>query len=244
MTAGFQSTVNIELGFGIVGEWFDTSPHNAQPGMLNSGSAVNNVIGSYFTVIHGEGDDGTGAQTTQMQAGGTGALGGILANPKQYAAFGTSAGGPLAPTTTLANDKIADFATMGDINVLMPAACNIGDLVTYATATGVLASMPPTTVGTATQSTTTLTVVTPATGNIHPGSVVQIAGGESVRVLAEGQATGGAGTYTVDVSQTVTPAAAITATNIPASGYALVPNAQLVRYQLSAAGVAVARLNN
>lgn len=244
MTAGFQSTVNIELGFGIVGEWFDDSPHNAQPGMLNSSSAANNIIGSYFTIVAGAGDTGTGAASTQMQAGGTGALGGILSAPKQYSSFGTTAGGPLAPTTTLANDKIADFATMGDINILAPAACSIGDFVTYNTSTGVLATLPPAVTGTVTQSTTTLTVAGATSNNLGVGSVVTITGAEPVKILALGSATGGNGTYTVDVSQTVAGGTAFTATSVPPTGFAFVPHTQIVRYQLSGAGVAVAHMNN
>lgn len=237
---GFQSTVNIEQAFGYVGELFDDSPRIAAPWALLSGSAANNVVGRAFTLNAAASTDSSGSG--YAAAGGTGVFVGILMNPKVYAAVGSSSD-PLAANLILPNYTMAELLTMGTINIAVPAACNVGDHVLFAQADGTLATMPGTTVGTATQSTTTLTVVTPATGNIHPGSVIQIAGAEPVRVLAEGQATGGAGTYTVDVSQTVTPAAVITSTNVPASGYTEIPGARIVRFSPAQAGVAVAQLN-
>lgn len=237
---GFQSTVNIEQAFGYVGELFDDSPRIAAPFALNSGDATDNVVGRAFTLATASPTDGSGSG--YAQAGGTGVFVGILMNPKVYAAVGTS-GDPLAASLALPNYTIGEFLTMGTINIAVPAACNVGDHVLFSQTDGTLTTQSPTTVGTATQSTTTLTVVTPASGNIGVGSVIQIAGAEPVRVLALGSGTGGAGTYTVDVSQTVSSAAAIVATNVAPSGYTDIAGARIVRFSPGQAGLAVAQLN-
>lgn len=238
--SGFQSVVNIEQAFGFVGELFDDSPRVVAPWALLSGSAANNVIGRAFTLNTASPSDGSGSG--YAAAGGTGVFVGILMNPKTFASNGTTAD-PLAATYVLPNYTIGDFLTMGTINIAVPAACNVGDHVTFAQADGTLGTMAPTTVGTATQSTTTLTVLTPASGSIGVGSVIQIAGAEPVRVLALGSGTGGAGTYTVDVSQTVSSSAAIVATNVVAAGVTEIPGARIVRFSPAQAGVAVAQLN-
>ena len=130
------------MGFGVVGELFLDGPTRAQPGLLNSSDAANNVIGRAFTIS--DGTDGSLPEVpSKMRAGGTGVFAGILAAPKSYASYGTANGGPLAPTLTLANNVTAEFVTMGTMVVTLAAPANIGDWVIYNTTTGVLATIAP-----------------------------------------------------------------------------------------------------
>lgn len=146
----FQSTVAATIGFGVPGELYLEGPLRAQPGVLNSPDATNNVIARAFTVR----DDGTASfdtsvdpQPMEMQAGapsGTPVFGGILANPKVYASIGTAAGGTLAPTLTLPNGTIAEFVLQSaGLIVQLGAACAIGDWVYFTNATGILTTTAP-----------------------------------------------------------------------------------------------------
>lgn len=143
----FQQTVANNIGFGVVGELYLEGPLRAQPGVLNTTDPTNNLVGRAFSVR----DDATASfdttadpQPMEMQAGGTGVFGGILANPKVYASFGTVAGGTLASTLLLPNTTIAEFVqeTAGII-VQLPAACAVGDWLYYTNATGVLTTTAP-----------------------------------------------------------------------------------------------------
>ena len=130
-----QSLVYLNQSAGVPGEIFDDSPIRSQPFILSSSDAANNVFGRAFTVVP--------SVDQEAQAGGTGAFAGFLINPKAHASFGTSGGGPLAPTLTLANNITADLLTMGSLFVTLPATANIGDLVVYNTTTGVLETIAP-----------------------------------------------------------------------------------------------------
>lgn len=234
----FQTTVNQNYAFGVPGEILLSGPWRSAPYNINSASAAYNIIGATaFTT-----SDGVAAAAGGVIGNGV-VFAGILANPKEYATYGGSTG-PLSPTLTLPNNWIGDFCTMGLLLATLPAACAVGDQVLMDTTTGALSTMSPNTVGTATQSTTTLTVVTPSTGNLGIGSIVQTTGAEPVKILALGTGTGGAGTYTVDVSQTVGSATAFTGNNVAASGKAFVPRCTVDRFPLTAAGVTVIRLTN
>lgn len=143
----FQTAVLPNIAFGVVGELYLEGPLRAQPGLLNSGTPANNVIGRAFTLA----DDGTASyetvndpQPAEMQAGGAGVFAGILANPKVYSNIGTQAGGTLAASLTLPNGVIAEFVeeTAGII-VQLPAACAVGDLVYFLTADGSLLTAAP-----------------------------------------------------------------------------------------------------
>lgn len=143
----FQSTVNLNMGFGVVGESFLFGPTRAQPGRLDSADPANNVIGRAFTVS----DDGTASFETSadpkpiaVAAGGTGVFAGILGLPKNYALTGTTAGGTLASSLTLANDIIVElYQEHAGLVVAVPAACAVGDWVYFTNATGVLATAAP-----------------------------------------------------------------------------------------------------
>lgn len=143
---GFQTAVNNNIGFGVVGELFLEGPLRAQPAVLNSGSAANNVVGRAFTVV----DDATGSfdttadpQPLEVAAGGTGVFAGILANPKVYANYGT-AGNTLGASLVLPNNAVVELVqeTAGII-IAVPAACAIGDWVWFNTTTGILQTTAP-----------------------------------------------------------------------------------------------------
>lgn len=127
----FQSTVKNALGFGVVGERFDDSPHRAQPFTLRSDNAANNVFGRAFSVV----SEGV------AKAGKTGSLtfAGILVSPKEHALIGNG----LAPSLTLPNETIATLASEGSWIVALPATAAIGDLVYFTDATGILTTTAP-----------------------------------------------------------------------------------------------------
>lgn len=131
-----QSTVRFDYGFGIVGESRKHGARRAKPGLILTGTPANNVVGRAFTQAN------TGGT---VAAGGTGVLFGILANPKQYASRGTSAGGPLAPTVTLANGTIGEFVESDYSLIVQLTNANpkIGDYIVFAQADGQLTSVAP-----------------------------------------------------------------------------------------------------
>lgn len=230
-----QSTVNLAQGFGVIGELFSAGPLRAQPAILDSGDAANNVVGRYFTLT----------EEGKAEAGGTGPIAGILANPKEYPLTGT-AGQPLAPSLTLPNGLVGDFVTMGEIIVAVPAAAAISDKVAYDTATGELSTVPAQVSVTGAIATTTLTVSAVAAGSA-PLAVGQLITGANVApgtyITALGTGTGGTGTYTVNVSQTAA-SATINADSVPGAGKAFVPNAEIIKFTPSGAGLAVIKLTN
>lgn len=137
MTAAFQSTVSINMGFGVPGEMFTDAPYIAQSYTIQSASAAYNIIGATACTITSQGF---------CQAGSAGTLGfaGILVDPKDVALFG--AGGiPLNPTLTVPNFTQVECLTMGMITVTLPAACAIGDYVIYDNTTGALSTITPST---------------------------------------------------------------------------------------------------
>lgn len=95
--------------------------------------------------------------------------------------------------------------------------------------------------GTATCSTTTMTVASVVSGEVYVGMAVNAATGfpAGTVVTAFGSGVGGTGTYTINTSQTVTPAVAITDTlNVT------IPNATVSQYDISNPGYAIISLNN
>lgn len=133
-SAAFQSTVNINLGFGIVGELIANVPHRTDSLTLDANGGS---VGNFFTK-----SNSTGVATQ----GGTIASGvvaaGFLVNPKVYASPGASTG-TLDPTLTVAGNAQGEFLVEGDIVVSLAGSANIGDQVQYATATGVLSAVAP-----------------------------------------------------------------------------------------------------
>ena len=130
----FQTTVAAQYAFGVIGELINDGPTRSSSRIINS-SGTPNIVGYAFTRNN---------VTDICSVGGTIAsgtvFGGILVNPKAYAAYGTTAG-TLAPTLTLPDNWQGEFLEMGTIVVNLTTAANIGDLVVYATATGALGSV-------------------------------------------------------------------------------------------------------
>ncbi len=95
--------------------------------------------------------------------------------------------------------------------------------------------------GTATCSTTTMTVATVVSGEVYVGMPVNAASGfpAGTVVTAFGSGVGGTGTYTINTSQTVSPAVAITDT-----ANRLIPNAIVSHFDVTQAGLAVISLTN
>jgi len=232
---GFQSSVALLQGFGVIGESAFAVPRRATPGVIKGSTAANIVVGRAFTI---DASDGT------YGPGGTGPFGGILANPKAYASIGTSAGGPLAPTLVVPTGTVGEFATDDEIIVALANACAIGDKVIFNQTTGVLSALPPLTSVTGSISTTVLTVTAVATGSA-PLEVGQILSGANVvpgtRIVSLGTGTGGTGTYNVSVSQTAA-SATVTADSLAPSGSTQIIDAKVVKYANAAAGLAVISL--
>ena len=132
---GFQSTVQLQQGFGVPGEMFTDSPWRAESFTLVSALASYNVIGATAYTKTSEG---------VAEAGAGGALGfaGILVDPKNQTLLGVG-GNALAPTLVLPNQTQAELLTMGTIIVTLPAPAAIGDYLIYDDVTGALATMAP-----------------------------------------------------------------------------------------------------
>lgn len=236
----FQSSVAANMGFGVVGELMTDSPHRAIPAILDSADAAYNIFGRAFC-IKSEG---------VVEAGGSGIFAGILSCPKQHASPGTTSG-PLAPTLTLPNNVVADIVGMGEVIVSLPAAAAIGDQITYNTTTGALGSITPRASFTGVIAVTTgvLTVSARAAGGyIGVGSELSgtgVPGGTRITAQLTGTA-GSNGTYQTNID-TAVASTAMTVPNSPlasGAGFALVPNAEVWRYTVSGAGLAVIKLTN
>lgn len=125
----FPNTVRADIAVGFVGDLAFDGPLKAEPAVLNSADAANNVIGRAFTWSA----DGV------ARAGGAGAFMGILANRAEYTTSGTAAGGALAPTTTLRNGEVGDFVRQcAGLFVTLADAFAVGYYVIYNTTTGAL----------------------------------------------------------------------------------------------------------
>lgn len=134
----FQSAIKNVLGFGVVGELSHEGPLRALPGVIESPSAANNVIGRAFTrvVANGRFEAGKPSSGTQIFMG-------IFCNPKSQVLWGTSANGSLAGSLAVPNGTVGEFMEMGHIIIQVPAACAIGDEVCFVDATGALLTVAP-----------------------------------------------------------------------------------------------------
>ena len=133
-SAAFQSTVNITLGFGIVGELIANTPHRADSLTLDANGGT---IGNFYTKSN---TTGVATQGGTIAAGVVAA--GFLVNPKVYATAG-AATGSLDPTLILPGNVQGEFLVEGDIVVNLAGAGNIGDQVQYDETTGVLSAVAP-----------------------------------------------------------------------------------------------------
>lgn len=214
---GFQTVVNVELGFGIPGALYSDAPVRSQPAALVSASAAYNVIGATaYTVTTA--DPGDNSAPLIAAAGGSGAFAGILMNSKVYATSGPSTGA-LNPTMTLPNNFIAELCLGGDLIVSIPGPANIGDLVAYDLTTGALQTYPEKTTFTAAiaGTTGTLTVSAVSAGQLQVGQLIS---GTNVPpgIYITGVTTGlgNTGTYTTNYAATAAVAStAMSATSLP-----------------------------
>ena len=137
MTAAtFQSTVNVNLGFGIPGELIVDGPQRVDSLTLDSNGGT---IGLAFTKSN---TTNVATQGGTITSGST-VFAGILVNPKAYASYGAVGGAPLDPTLFLGPTTQGEFLTMGTIVVTLVGAANIGDIIQYNTTTGVLSAVAP-----------------------------------------------------------------------------------------------------
>lgn len=133
----FQTSLNQTYAFGVIGELFQDGPQRVASRVMNS-SGTPNVVGYAYTRSNTTDICTVGGTITN----GSTVFGGILVMPKAYASYGTTAG-TLAPTLTLPDNAQGEFLEMGTIVVALTTACNIGDQVIYATATGALGAVAP-----------------------------------------------------------------------------------------------------
>jgi len=123
------STARTKMVSGVAGNLAFHGPTRVQTGVLNTGTASNNVWGRAFTV------ENSGNET--VQAGGTGAFAGIMISPKTYA----------IETAYAANNTVAEFLTMGEVFVDLDASAapveggkvyfiNASGLITHASGAG------------------------------------------------------------------------------------------------------------
>jgi len=237
----FQSTVAQFMGFGVPGELFLDGPFRGQPGIIDS--AGPNTIGFAFSQVAGS--------PGHFTVGGTGVFGGILGNPKEYALFGTSADGPLAPSLDLPQYSNGAFIDMGEIIVNLTSAGNIGDTVDYVNSTGALVARTPSytpAAGTAAVASSVLTIAALTAGSpaIGVGAVVPTLHGPAT-ILAVLTGTGGNGTYTVQAGLSDSAATAITTPIVtaPATGNTHIAASALTRYNTtdtSSNGLAVVKI--
>lgn len=229
----FQSTVSLAQGFGVPGEIFLDGPHRAQPGIINSDGVTNpNRVGRVFTQVAGsDGKCIVGGAITD----GT-PFYGILANPKEYATYGSTSG-TLAPSLDLPQYAEGDFVYNATaITMTLPAACQVGDYVDYNTTTGAVVTRAPFANYTGSITTTVLTVTgTPTGAPIAVGAAVTGALPGTI-ITSLGTGTGGAGTYNVNNSQTLA-SGPLSSPSALASGTARVPGFTVVRYNLTASGL-------
>lgn len=62
----FQSTISINQGFGVPGEWFTDAPWKAEAFTINSASAANNIIGATCCTVTSQGFCQAGANAVTM----------------------------------------------------------------------------------------------------------------------------------------------------------------------------------
>lgn len=132
----FQSSVQTYQADAVVGEIRFGAPHSADPKIISSTDAANNVIGRAVQVVA---DDDLGVTA---DLGSAGVFAGILIHPKSYALIGT-ASGTLEPTLTLPNETNVEVLTMGTITVELTTGGDIGDEVFYNVNTGELLAQAP-----------------------------------------------------------------------------------------------------
>lgn len=131
----FQSSVNIQYGFGVVGERIVDGPERVESLQLDTNGGT---IGRFFTKANGTGVATQGGTITN----GSIVMAGILVAPKNHALQGTTAG-TLVPTLALPGFAQGGFMTMGTVIVPIANAGNIGDIIEYNLTDGTLKAKAP-----------------------------------------------------------------------------------------------------
>ena len=126
----FQTQVNLDQTTGIPGEYAESGPKREFSGIIKSTNAAANIFSRAFSHVAASDDN--------VIAGGTGAYAGLLMNPKEHAALGTSVG-TLEPTLTLPSEVNASFGQMGIVYATLATTASIGMDVHYDTTTGATA---------------------------------------------------------------------------------------------------------
>ncbi len=233
MSNQFQASVNISNAIGVPGEMAFSGPLRAEAYNLYS-AGVANVIGYAYTLTTGANPNPTAyppgsPNAGTAQVGGTGVFAGLLMSPKEYQLNGTTAGGPLAPSMTLADYSIGSLMTMGYLFVNLPGPALVGDLVTYDPLTGALNSITPQTQFTASiaaggaSTADVLTVTVVAKGYLAVGQMISGAGIPAGTYIASlGTGKGYTGTYNLSSINTLTVSSeAMTAPNVPAPAFSV-----------------------
>lgn len=136
----FQSTVNINQGAGLIGTLYLDGPVRARTMIIDSVGTTPafNRVARAFTQVSGADN-----HATVGGAIGDGTpFAGILANPVEQALYGSLAGS-LAPSLDFPQYANASFVRMGQLWIPLATAANIGDLLDYVIATGVIVNRAP-----------------------------------------------------------------------------------------------------
>ena len=218
----FQSAVGIYNALGVAGDLAFSGPMRAAPYNLVS-TPLSNVVGYAYTVTSGA--DPSVASGSPLagtaRVGGTGVFAGILVNPKAYPLIGSTSNA-LAASLAVPENTIGELLTMGYIYVSLPGPAVIGDLVTYDPLTGALNSIAPQAEFTGAIATTTLTVSAVAKGALAIGQLVTGTGvTPGTYITALGTGLGNTGTYTVNISQTVSSTNTLRAANNPVPAFSV-----------------------
>lgn len=116
----FPSTAVAKMISGLPGELAFDGPSRGGVAIINSTDAANNVFGRMLTY--------NDEDVETLQAGGTGALAGVLQHPKAWA----------VGSSTVPNNSICEFMIEGEIYVTLGATGAIGAALYYETATGII----------------------------------------------------------------------------------------------------------
>ena len=246
----FQSSINATLALGVPGELRDDGPVRAKVYELYSAGVPNIVGQTVFTLTTAQSEVAAGI----AQAGGTGPIAGLLVNPKAYASYGTTSGGPLAATMTLPDYSLAELATTGAYFAALPATAKIGDQVIYDTSTGKIGTMPATTKFTASiaaggsATADVLTVTAVAEGTLAVGQIISGVGvPQNTYIASLGTGLGNTGSYNLSTINTLTVGSeAMTTPNVLPGAAAftatVTTNAGVDTLVVSAVGSGVLRL--
>lgn len=122
----FQSTVRQFQTTGIAGEVIREGPSRVSSWILNSAAGLGstNLFGKVFTKVADH----------DVQAGGAGAFIGIMVNPKEHALAAPG----LTPTDELADGVVAEMLDMGIVIVDLTEAGNVGDVLNWVEASGLI----------------------------------------------------------------------------------------------------------